>query len=27
VAALCAWSLSRRADPEAVPVAQAAGTH
>jgi AAHS family 3-hydroxyphenylpropionic acid transporter len=26
VAALCAWSLSRRADPEAVPVAQAAGT-
>jgi AAHS family 3-hydroxyphenylpropionic acid transporter len=27
VAALCAWSLSRRADPEAVPGAQAAGTH
>jgi len=27
VAALCAWSLSRRADPDAVPVAQAAGTH
>jgi AAHS family 3-hydroxyphenylpropionic acid transporter len=27
VAALCAWSLSRRADPDAVPGAQAAGTH
>ena len=27
VAALCAWTLSRRADPEALPGAQAAGTH
>jgi AAHS family 3-hydroxyphenylpropionic acid transporter len=27
VAAMCAWTLSRRADPDAVRGVQAAGTH